>query len=198
MIERVSTVLPEPDSPTTPRVWPRSRVNDTPSTARTSPRPVRNEVCRSSTSSSGPCDRPTSGKLSCGAGRQRAHSFTSRTSKATAQPVGHEVEGGEQQEDVERRPQGDVGVELQVVVVDAVVDDVARATTWGAPIDSPRKASDPSSTMAMATPMRAKDTAAGMTLGSSSRSRMRRGAWRPWRAPPPRTPGWRRTGWWPG
>ena len=38
MIERTSTDLPEPDSPTTPRVSPRSRVNDTSSTARSSPR----------------------------------------------------------------------------------------------------------------------------------------------------------------
>ena len=37
MIERDSTVLPEPDSPTMPSVRPRSRVNVTPSTARTRP-----------------------------------------------------------------------------------------------------------------------------------------------------------------
>ena len=37
MIERDSTVLPEPDSPTTPSVLPRSRVKLTPSTARTLP-----------------------------------------------------------------------------------------------------------------------------------------------------------------
>src|SRR5580693_8810665 len=40
-------------------------------------------------------------------------------------------------------------------------------------IDSPRKASEPSSTMAMATPMSANDTAAGTMLGSSSRNKMR-------------------------
>ena len=44
MIERESTVLPEPDSPTMPSAWPRSSVNDTPSTARTLPRGVLNEV----------------------------------------------------------------------------------------------------------------------------------------------------------
>ncbi len=53
MIERANTVLPEPDSPTMPRVWPWSTDSETPSTARTVPRLVRNEVCRSSTSSSG-------------------------------------------------------------------------------------------------------------------------------------------------
>ena len=60
MIERASTVLPDPDSPTMPRVWPRSTDRETPSTARTVPRPVRNEVCRSSTTSSGSPGSPTS------------------------------------------------------------------------------------------------------------------------------------------
>ena len=53
MIERESTVLPEPDSPTMPSVLPRPRVNETPSTACTRPRGVWKEVRRSSTSSSG-------------------------------------------------------------------------------------------------------------------------------------------------
>ena len=57
MIERLSTDLPEPDSPTMPSVRPRSRVSDTPSTARTSPPDVRNDVRRSSTSSSRPLAR---------------------------------------------------------------------------------------------------------------------------------------------
>ena len=34
MIERLSTVLPDPDSPTTPSASPRLSVSDTPSTAR--------------------------------------------------------------------------------------------------------------------------------------------------------------------
>ena len=54
MIERASTVLPEPDSPTMPTVRPRSTVKLTPLTAWTSPRGVVKEVCRSVTSSSGP------------------------------------------------------------------------------------------------------------------------------------------------
>jgi hypothetical protein len=40
MIERDSTDLPQPDSPTSPSVRPRSSVNDTPSTALTVPRGV--------------------------------------------------------------------------------------------------------------------------------------------------------------
>ena len=46
MIERLSTVLPDPDSPTMPTASPRSTVSDTPSTARTSPggAEVRDEV----------------------------------------------------------------------------------------------------------------------------------------------------------
>ena len=38
MIERDRIVLPDPDSPTMPSDWPRSRENVTPSTARTMPR----------------------------------------------------------------------------------------------------------------------------------------------------------------
>ena len=52
MIERDRIVLPEPDSPTTPSVRPRSRVSETPSTALTVPRSVRKWVRRSSTSRS--------------------------------------------------------------------------------------------------------------------------------------------------
>ena len=61
MIERDSTVLPEPDSPTMPKVLPRSTDSETPSTARTVPRVVRKAVWRSSTTSNGPDGSPTSG-----------------------------------------------------------------------------------------------------------------------------------------
>ena len=43
------TLLPEPDSPTMPRVRPRSTANDTPSTARTTPSSVSNRTRRSRT-----------------------------------------------------------------------------------------------------------------------------------------------------
>src|SRR5690242_21377784 len=46
----VATLLPDPDSPTMPRVWPASTVNDTPRTARTTPSGVLNETWRSFTS----------------------------------------------------------------------------------------------------------------------------------------------------
>ena len=61
MIDLASTVLPEPDSPTIPRVVPAATVRETPSTACTVPRPVRNEVCRFSTTNNGSSDSPTSG-----------------------------------------------------------------------------------------------------------------------------------------
>ena len=51
--ERERTVLPDPDSPTMPSVWPRFRVNDTPSTERTTPCLVWKCVTSESTSSSG-------------------------------------------------------------------------------------------------------------------------------------------------
>ena len=54
MMVRDSTVLPEPDSPTTPSALPRSSENVTPSTARTTPRGVVKWVWRFSTSMSVP------------------------------------------------------------------------------------------------------------------------------------------------
>ena len=54
MTARDRTVLPDPDSPTTPRVFPCSSVKETPCTARTLPRLVVKETLRSSTSRSGP------------------------------------------------------------------------------------------------------------------------------------------------
>src|SRR5687768_10087799 len=53
MIESAVTLLPQPDSPTMPRVRPRSRRRSTPSTARTSPRSEAKCVRSSRTSSSG-------------------------------------------------------------------------------------------------------------------------------------------------
>ena len=50
MIVRQVTLLPEPDSPTMPRVCPLSTANETPSTARTTPSSVLKYVFRSLTS----------------------------------------------------------------------------------------------------------------------------------------------------
>ena len=49
------TLLPDPDSPTTPRVLPGSTENDRPRTACTIPSDVGNETVRLSTASSGIC-----------------------------------------------------------------------------------------------------------------------------------------------
>src|SRR5688572_1466824 len=51
MMERAVTLLPQPDSPTTPSVRPRSSEKSTPSTARTSPRSEAKVVRNSRTSS---------------------------------------------------------------------------------------------------------------------------------------------------
>ena len=53
MIESAVTLLPQPDSPTSPTVWPSSMSKVTPSTARTSPSLVKKEVRRSLTRKSG-------------------------------------------------------------------------------------------------------------------------------------------------
>ena len=62
MIERESTVLPDPDSPTMPTVSPRSRVRETPLTALSAPAAVEKVVWRSSTSSR-VVSVPASGKV---------------------------------------------------------------------------------------------------------------------------------------
>ena len=53
MMDRDKTLLPEPDSPTTPSMLPRSSVNETPSTARAIPWGVTKCVWRSTTSKKG-------------------------------------------------------------------------------------------------------------------------------------------------
>ena len=78
MIDRDSTDFPEPDSPTMPRVRPRSRVRLTFSTARTGPRDVAKVVLRSRDLEqvAGPRVRAAVDTAS-----SRGHSALSRTSK---------------------------------------------------------------------------------------------------------------------
>ncbi len=53
MIDQPVTVLPEPDSPTSPRTSPRATVKLTPSTAFTTPSRTKKWVLRSATASTG-------------------------------------------------------------------------------------------------------------------------------------------------
>ena len=64
--ERSVALFPQPDSPTTPKISPRSRSKLTPSTASTVPASVLKRTCRSSTRSSGSVD--TGGSCPAGAG----------------------------------------------------------------------------------------------------------------------------------
>ena len=78
MIERDSTVLPEPDSPTTPSVRPRSSAKLTPSTALTRPRGVRKWVFEVG-------DLEQRARLAAAAGLQLGHQIVaSRMSKRRA------------------------------------------------------------------------------------------------------------------
>src|SRR5215469_156227 len=81
----VSTVLPDPDSPTIPSVRPRSTVNDTPRTACTTPSAVGKLTRRSVTSSRlmnssrrGACadDAPGSGRFPYSGGKQAGSSLS--------------------------------------------------------------------------------------------------------------------------
>ncbi len=62
MIDRLVTLLPQPDSPTRPMISPRSTWKSMPSTARTTPSRVWNDVRRPLTSSSGRSPRSCLGR----------------------------------------------------------------------------------------------------------------------------------------
>jgi hypothetical protein len=65
---RLVTLLPDPDSPTMPSVFPRSTVKDSPSTALTSPSSVGKWMTRSLTSTNAdgfPATVSTSGDAGC-------------------------------------------------------------------------------------------------------------------------------------
>ena len=83
--ERAVTVLPQPDSPTTPSVSPRSMCRSTPSTARTMPSSVLNQVFRPRMSSSVSATR-------------HALQDAARIERV-AQPVADEVDGQHGEED---------------------------------------------------------------------------------------------------
>ena len=179
MIDRLSTDFPDPDSPTMPSVRPRSRVSDTPSTACTTPPGVRNPVRRSATSSSRPWARRLSGSrqggLGRGAGRTvgRVRRHSTPSARRSGRHVAQVVEGQHREED------GGEGI--------------PTAQPWGqgrtararsccprrtSVTPTPSSARLPSATMATAMPSSAIDIMAGATLGSTSRSMIRR-----WLAP---------------
>ena len=122
MIDRDRIVLPEPDSPTTPRVLPRSRLIDTPSTARTVPRSVRKWVLRSTTRSS-----LVARVLRRAARRGRddllAHRPPSLTSRYSRNAIAGQVEGQHGEEHHGAGDEADVGLGLQCLA--AVVDHAA-------------------------------------------------------------------------
>src|SRR5260370_37528081 len=84
MMESAVTLLPLPLSPTSPRISPSSRSNETPFTARTVPRSVANRVCRLRTLSRGIA---SAFRLADGAPRAPAARV-----EAVAQAIAHEVD----------------------------------------------------------------------------------------------------------
>src|SRR3954469_558794 len=116
MIERESTVLPDPDSPTIPSVRPRSSVNDTPSTACTRPRSVSNHVATSVTSSSAsPCMLivPALGCAGPLGPRVARSQSTLPHVEATAHDIADHVQREHGEEDHERGLEHDVGGALE-------------------------------------------------------------------------------------
>ena len=164
MIDRDSTVLPEPDSPDDAEglallQGERDPVDGLDGAAAGGERDV--EVLDL--------------EQGAGARRSRAHSLISVTSKYGAEPVADQVEAmrseehGSGREDRRARRWSDLGADEEL---DPSLSMLPQHGVGGW-TDSPRKASEPSSTMIVATAIRPKDTIAGTTLGRISRARMR-------------------------
>src|SRR2546425_2898965 len=99
MSERAVTVLPQPDSPTSPSVSPAASSKDTPSTARTTPSRVKNCVCRSLTARSSGTPLPFPSKAAESTGQCLGlHPRVERVAKAVAD----EGEGQHDDRDAER------------------------------------------------------------------------------------------------
>src|SRR5262245_8472147 len=101
--ERAVTVLPQPDSPTTPTVSPRSMRRSTPSTARTMPSSVLNQVFRPRMSN----------RVSCTLTLLLKHAARI---EGVAQAVADEVDREHGEEDGAAREQGPVGGDVEVVL----------------------------------------------------------------------------------
>src|SRR2546425_2170968 len=99
MSERAVTVLPQPDSPTSPSVSPAASSKDTPSTARTTPSRVKNCVYRSLTSRSSGTPLPFASKAAESTGQCLGlHPRVERVPEAVAD----EGEGQHDDRDAER------------------------------------------------------------------------------------------------
>ncbi len=176
MIDRASTVLPDPDSPTTPSVSPASKLEgdavdgpDRPSGRAEGGVEVVDPEERAAVGADvGEVGPPTTAAVA-GVGSQKAFADV----EPLAESVADEVDGQEEEEHGEGRPHHDVGVGLDQVVGGALGDDVAPRR-GGQRDRQPRKASEPSRTMMTATLMRAKVRATGATLGRISRKMIRR------------------------
>ncbi len=172
MIERESTDLPQPDSPTMPIVLPRSSVNETPSTACTSPRGVLNCVLTSETSSSDPSSGRVGEALRTGSGHllAPAHMRALPHVELRAHHVAEIVQGEHRREDQERRDHPDR--RGRVGIADLRLDHVSpRRARRG--MLRPKIASAPSRTMTTATLNNAIESIAGTTFGKTSRSMTR-------------------------
>src|SRR5690606_32489871 len=71
MMDWAVTLLPQPDSPTIPRVSPAFSENETPSTARTRPSSVSNSVTRLLSCKIGPAELMVIDIIADGTGRKR-------------------------------------------------------------------------------------------------------------------------------
>ncbi len=178
MIERDSTVLPEPDSPTTPRVLPRSRVKDH-AVHRADDAALGVEVgAQVDHLSSGPSAVSGSNRSVPTFVRRRrvlmsalAHSALSRTSNLARTTSPRKLSASTVTKMTSDGASTMLGASLMSLT--AGVDDVAPGddVRIHAGADDARPAS---ATIAMATPSSAIESMAGSTLGRTSRIMIRR------------------------
>src|SRR6185312_12463394 len=136
MMDSAVTLLPQPDSPTSPTVWPSSISKLTPSTALTSPSLVKNEVHKSLTRKSGAL--PRSGLLKAGPRRSTTKASLPQSLRAVVDEGDAPIDDGHVDRDVldplrrdgERvlRQHGEVG---KLARLDRTLDALVEAVIGG-------------------------------------------------------------------
>src|SRR5690606_9871552 len=117
MIASDVTDLPQPDSPTSPTVWPAATSKLTPSTARNSLRPLPKVTVRSRTDRSGvPLEPASEPAVVMGWAVMASSSATGLGVEGLAQRLAHEGEAERDDDDADRRVDGDLGMGVEVLL----------------------------------------------------------------------------------
>src|SRR5690606_29239031 len=114
MIARDVTDLPQPDSPTSPTVWPAATSKLTPSTARNCLRPLPKVTVRSRTDRSGvPLESVAGAGVVAGWVVMASSSATGLGVECLTQRLAHEGEAQRDDDDADGRVDGDLGMGVE-------------------------------------------------------------------------------------